>query len=176
MHIGLVVIIALAVLAFIISRRPSEFRVTRTGVISAPAAVIFPHVNELVKWQPWSPWAKLDPNAKTTFEGPASGTGAVMRWAGNRNVGEGSMTITESRAPDFIRFRLDFIKPFKGVNTAEFTFTAEGGQTIVTWSMDGKSNFMSKLISCIVDCEKMVGKQFEKGLASLREVVEAGAR
>lgn len=155
--------------------RPSDFRVTRTGTISAPASAVFEHVNDLQKWDAWSPWAKLDPEAKNDFEGPASGTGAIMRWAGNSKVGQGSMTITESRPDEFISFKLEFLKPFAATNTAEFSFNYENGQTTVTWSMYGKNDFKGKAIGLIMNCEKMVGGQFEKGLATLKSVVEAGA-
>ena len=97
-----------------------------------------------------------------------------MRWVGNNKVGQGSMTITESRPDDFIRFKLEFLKPFAATNTAEFTFNYENDQTTVTWTMYGKNNFMGKAIGLVMNCEKMVGGQFEKGLATLKSVVEAG--
>ncbi len=171
----ILILIAGAVIIFLIfaAMQPSDFRVTRTGTISAPASAIFAQVNDLQKWDAWSPWAKLDPEAKNSFEGPASGTGAIMRWSGNNKVGQGSMTIIESRPDEFIRFKLEFLKPFAATNTAEFTFNSENDQTTVTWSMYGKNNFMSKAIGLVMSCDKMVGGQFEKGLASLKSVVEA---
>jgi hypothetical protein len=171
----ILIIAAIAVIIFIIvaAMQPSDFRVTRTGTISGPASAVFAHVNDLQKWDAWSPWAKLDPEAKNSFEGPASGTGAIMRWIGNNKVGQGSMTITESRPDEFIRFKLEFLKPFAATNTAEFTFNSENNQTTVTWSMYGKNNFMSKAMGLIMNCDKMVGGQFEKGLAALKSVVEA---
>ncbi|MDD5322402.1 MAG: SRPBCC family protein [Methylococcales bacterium] len=171
----ILILVAIAVIIFIIAAemQPSEFRVTRTATISAPSSAVFAQVNELQKWDAWSPWAKLDPEAKNSFEGPASGTGAIMRWAGNNKVGQGSMTIIESRPDEFIRFKLEFLKPFKATNTAEFTFNSENDQTTVTWSMYGKNNFMSKAMGLIMNCERMVGGQFEKGLAALKSVVEA---
>lgn len=170
----ILILVASAVIIFIIvaAMQPSDFRVTRTGTISAPASAVFVQVNDLQKWDAWSPWAKLDPEAKNSFEGPTSGTGAIMRWSGNNKVGQGSMTIIESRPDEFIRFRLEFLKPFAATNTAEFTFNTENDQTTVTWSMYGKSNFMNKAIGLIMNCEKMVGGQFEKGLAALKSVVE----
>ena len=173
----ILILVAIAVIIFIIAAamQPSDFRVTRTATISAPASAVFPHVNELQKWDAWSPWAKLDPNAKNSFEGPASGVGAIMRWAGNNKVGQGSMTIMESRPDEFIRFKLEFLKPFAATNTAEFTFTSENDQTTVTWSMYGKNNFMGKAMGLIMNCDKMVGGQFEKGLAALKSVVEAAS-
>ena len=171
----ILILIAIAVISFVIAAamQPSDFRVTRTTTISAPASVVFPHVNELQKWDAWSPWAKLDPNAKNSFNGPASGVGAIMRWAGNNKVGQGSMTIMESRPDEFIQFKLEFLKPFKATNTAEFTFNSENNQTTVTWSMYGKNNFMGKAMGLIMSCDKMLGGQFEKGLATLKSLVEA---
>jgi hypothetical protein len=170
----ILILAASAVIIFIIvaTMQPSDFRVTRTGSISAPASAVFTQVNDLQKWDAWSPWAKLDPEAMNSFEGPTSGTGAIMRWSGNNKVGQGSMTIIESRPDEFIRFKLEFLKPFAATNTAEFTFNSENDQTTVTWSMYGKNNFMSKAIGLIMSCDKMVGGQFEKGLASLKSVVE----
>ncbi|WP_411727271.1 SRPBCC family protein [Methyloglobulus sp.] len=165
--IGIIVVFVLA------NRQPDDFRITRTGTISAPASAIFPHVNKLQNWDAWSPWAKLDPNAKNSFEGSAEGVGAKMSWVGNNKVGVGSMTITESHPDDFIQFKLEFQKPMQATNIAEFTFTPEGNQTTVTWSMTGTNNFMAKVMGLIMNCDKMVGGQFEKGLAALKTVVEA---
>ncbi len=170
-------LLALAFIAIlfivIIAGQPDEFKTSRSAKISAPPGKIFPHVNDLHKWEAWSPWAKLDPNAKSTFEGPADGVGTVMAWVGNSKVGEGRMTIIESRPDEVIRFRLEFFKPFKATKIAEFTFTTEGNHTLVTWSMSGKSNFMSKIMGLIMNCDKMIGGFFEKGLAQLRSVAES---
>lgn len=158
----------------VIAGRPDEFRVTRTATISAPPEKVFARVNDLRSWEAWSPWAKLDPNAKNTYEGPASGTGSSMVWSGNNKVGEGRMAITESRPNELIRFKLEFLRPFKATNMAEFTFRAEGGQTAVTWSMFGKNNFAGKIFSLFMNCDDMVGKNFDKGLANLKADVEKG--
>ena len=166
--IAFVVIVALILAA----RKPDHFTVTRTGTIAAPASAIFPHVDNLHKWDAWSPWAKLDPNAKNSFEGPESGVGAKMSWAGNNKVGVGSMTISESQPNDYIRFKLEFLKPMKASNTAEFAFKQDGDQTIVTWSMSGTNNLMAKIFGLFMDCDKMVGGQFEQGLAALKSIVE----
>lgn len=164
---------AVAVFLVVVALQPADFRITRSTVIAAPAGKIFSQVNDLHQWDGWSPWAKLDPNAKNSFEGPKSGVGAVMRWAGNMDVGEGSMTIVESRSPEFIKFRLDFLKPMASTSNAEFTFTEEKNQTSVTWTMYGTNNFVGKAMGLIFNCEKMVGGQFEKGLASLKSLAEA---
>jgi hypothetical protein len=145
--IGIVVIAVIFVI--IAALQPADFRVTRTGTISAPASVVFAQVNDLHNWKAWSPWAKLDPNAKETFEGPPAGTGASFSWAGNNQVGEGRMTITDSRPDELVRFKLEFQKPFVATNIAEFTFTSDGQQTTVTWSMTGKKTSCSRPWACL---------------------------
>jgi hypothetical protein len=165
--------LAIVVVLVLASRQPDDFKITRSGSISAPASAIFPHVNTLQKWEAWSPWAKLDPNSKSTFEGPAEGVGAKMSWAGNNKVGVGSMSIMESRPSEFIQFKLEFQKPMQATNIAEFSFKPEGDQTNVTWTMTGTNNFMGKVMNLFMNCDKMVGGQFEKGLGDLKAVAEA---
>ncbi|MCI0618181.1 SRPBCC family protein [bacterium] len=172
--IALVVIVVVFIV--VVSMQPSEFRVTRTATISAPAPAVFAQVNDLYKWEEWSPWAKRDPAAKKTYEGPSAGTGAIYRWAGNKEVGEGSLTITESRPSDLIRMKLEFLKPFQATNTAEFTFKPQGNQTVVTWTMTGKNNVIAKAIHLFMDMDKMVGGDFEMGLAQIKSVVESAPK
>lgn len=164
--------ILLIVLVGLIAMQPNQFRVERSLMINAPAAKIFPQVNQLQNWNAWSPWMKLDPQAKNTFEGPAAGDGAKLSWNGNDKMGQGSMTITESYPNQLVRFRLDFVRPFKGTSTAEFTFVPSGDQTRVTWVMYGENNFMAKAISLVMDCEKMVGGYFDEGLHNLKNITE----
>ena len=170
------ILLALAVIAILfiilVAGQSDEFTVSRSAKISAPPEKIFPHVNDLHNWEAWSPWAKLDPNAKNSFEGAAFGVGAAMAWEGNCKVGVGRMTIIESQPSESIRFRLDFEKPMKATNIAEFTFKNEGGQTAVTWSMTGQKNFVGKFFHLIMSCDKMIGGQFEKGLAAIKTIVE----
>jgi hypothetical protein len=161
------------VVLFLANKRPDDFIVSRKATISAPAAAIFTHINNLQKWSAWSPWAKLDPHAKNTFEGPDEGVGAKMSWEGNSKVGMGCMTIVESRPNDRIQFKLEFLKPMKATNLSEFTFNPDGNQTVVTWTMAGKNNFIAKVMGLIMNCDKMVGGQFEQGLASLKSIVES---
>ena len=168
--IGLAVFVL--ILVIVISKRPEDFRVSRSITMNASPEKIFPHVNNLHKWEVWSPWAKLDPNAKNTYEGPTEGVGAGLSWAGNNQLGEGRMTITDSQPSSLVRFTLEFLKPFKATNTAEFGFQAQGDQTVVTWVMFGKNNFISKAVGLFMDCDKMVGTQFEQGLASMKQTVE----
>lgn len=160
------------VLAIVIVVQPSEFRITRSATIAGPAAAVFAQVNDLQKWQVWSPWAKIDPAAKNTFEGPTAGTGAIFRWAGNNDVGEGKMTIVESRPNERVRFHLEFYKPMAGIAGAVFTFKPAGDQTTVTWTMTGRNNFIGKAMCLVMDMDQMVGGQFEKGLASIKSIVE----
>lgn len=167
--IGLVIIIG--VLCVVISLRPGEFNVTRTTIIPAPQAAVFPYINDLHKWQEWSPWAKLDPNVKNTFEGPSAGAGAKFGWSGNNEVGEGYMVITESKPDELVRFHLEFVKPMTGKCDTLFVFKPEGSGTHVTWNMTGKNEFIGKAISLVMDCDKMMGDQFEQGFANLKEVV-----
>src|SRR5205823_3997824 len=121
-----------------------------------------------------SPWAKRDPAMRQTYEGATSGAGAVYSWAGNRNVGEGRMTLTESRPNESIRIRLEFLKPFASTADTEFTFKPEASGTLVTWCMTGKKNFASKAFCLFMNMDKMVGGDFEKGLAELKAAAEAG--
>ncbi len=167
-------LIGAVILAAVAAMQADEFRVSRSALISAPPQALYEQVNNLRRWNAWSPWARLDPNAKNDFAGPKEGAGAIMRWAGNSKVGEGAMMITESTPVELVRLRLDFLKPFKATNTAEFAFMPQGQQTLVTWSMAGRKNFISKLMGLIMNCEKMVGKQFDQGLRNLEEVVTKG--
>ena len=171
----LLALVIIAILFFVmLVGRPDEFKVVRAATLAAAPATVFDQVNDFHKWEAWSPWAKLDPACKYSYSGAAAGQGAGFAWDGNSKVGAGRMTILESQSPVWIRINLEFLRPFKSVNTTEFTFTPKGGQTLVTWTMTGKNNFMSKVFGLIVDCEKMVGKDFEKGLASLKAIAEAG--
>ncbi len=172
--IGLTAVIA--VFLIVAALQPADFRITRSATIAAPPAAVFERINDLHKWNDWSPWAKLDPNAKNTFEGPPAGVGAGMAWAGNSEVGEGRMTITESKPVELVRMKLEFIKPFAATNMTEFTLKPEGAQTAVTWSMSGTNGFMGKCMGLIMNCDKMVGGQFEKGFVNLKAIVETPAK
>ena len=173
MRILLVVVIVIVALVVYVATRPAEFRIARTATIAAPAPAVFALVNDFHNWEAWSPWARIDPGMKQTFEGAAAGTGAVSAWAGNREVGEGRMTMTESRPPELIRIRLEFAKPFTATNTAEFAFKADGDRTTVTWSMEGRKNFVTKAVGLVMSMDRMVGGQFEKGLAEMKRLAES---
>lgn len=166
------VAVVLGALAVYVAMQPAEFSVARSATFAAPAPAVFAQVNELRKWKAWSPWAKKDPQAKETYDGPAAGAGSVMAWAGNKEVGEGRMTIVESQPNALVRFKLEFFKPFAATNTAEFAFKEEGGRTAVTWTMRGRNNFIGKAMCLVFDMDKMVGGDFEAGLAGIRAIVE----
>jgi hypothetical protein len=173
--LGVVVAFALLVvgLTIVVALQPADFRITRRLAMAAPAAAIFPHVNELAKWRAWSPWEKLDPDLKRTYEGPPAGEGAKYSWTGNPQVGEGRMTITESRPNSLVRIKLEFIKPFQATNSSEFVFEPNGNGTVVTWNMQGRNNFTAKAFHLLMNMDKLVGKDFEKGLNDLKSIAEA---
>jgi Polyketide cyclase / dehydrase and lipid transport len=162
----------IAILVLVVAMQPADFRISRSAVIEAAPNVVFEHVNDLQKWQEWSPWAKLDPNAKVQFTGPVAGKDAAFAWSGNNEVGEGTMTIIESKPTELVRFRLEFKKPMVATNEADFTFVPDGNKTKVTWTMTGKNDFMGKAFNLLIDCDKMVGDQFNQGFINLGNVVQ----
>jgi hypothetical protein len=168
----IVLAIIVVVLLIVAAQKSDYFRVERSISVSASPAAAFAQVNDFHKWVAWNPWGKMDPAMKETYDGAPSGVGASYSWSGNKNVGTGRMTLTESRPFEQIKIRLEFLKPFAATNTAEFTFKPDGNQTIVTWSMSGKSNFICKLMGLFMSMDKMIGSQFEKGLADLKTAAE----
>ena len=168
--IGLAVVVA--AFAVVVACQPSRYRVERTATIPAPAPVVFQQVNDFHSWEAWSPWAKLDPSATNSFAGPSAGEGAIFTWAGNDKVGEGRMTLTESHPSDRIRIKLDFLRPFASSCDVEFTFQPEGRQTVVSWTMTGEKNFLSKAVCLFMNMDKTVGGDFERGLANLKSVAK----
>ena len=178
MLIKTLVALAVIVIAFvaIVAMQPSEFRVARQTTIAAPVQAVFTQVNDFQKWRAWSPYDKLDPAMKKTYDGPSAGTGASYSWVGNSNAGEGRATITESRPNELVRIKLDFVKPMAGTAVAAFAFKPDGDRTVVEWSLTGDCNFLSKAVHLFLDMDKMVGGQFEEGLAQLKSVAEAAPK
>jgi uncharacterized protein YndB with AHSA1/START domain len=158
-----------------VAMQPSNFRIERSASFAAPAEKVFAHLNDFHAWGDWSPWAKLDPNCKESFDGPTSGKGATFSWAGNSEVGVGKMTIVESVPNERIRIRLEFVEPMAGVSETTFTLKPQGDKTHLTWTMSGENNFVCKAMCVFMDMDKMLGSEFEKGLNSLKEVVEKPA-
>lgn len=171
--LGLLAVVV--VFLIVVAMQPNEYRIERSATLAAPPAEVFEQVNDLHKWEAWSPWAKLDPNAKNSFEGPESGEGAIFKWAGNDEVGEGKMTIVESRPNELVKIQLDFIKPFESTGNSEFTFKPEGENTEVTWAMYGKHSFMEKGICMFMNMDKMLGGNFETGLANMKKIGNTSA-
>ena len=171
-YAGLALVLALAVLLFLASRKPDTFRVERRAIFRAAPEMLFTQINDLVAWQAWSPWAKKDLNAKASFGAITAGDGAQFAWDGNNQVGKGSMTIVSSKPHEHVHFRLDFEKPFKASNIAEFTLSPKQGGTELVWAMHGSATLMSKVMDVLMNMDKMVGKDFEAGLNNLRVIVE----
>ena len=154
-----------------IAGKPDTFRVERTRTIEAPPERIFELIADLHEWSSWSPFEKLDPAMNRSFSGARAGNGAIYAWEGNRRAGAGRMEILEA-APSRILIKVDFLKPFEGHNTAEFTLDAAGGSTAVTWAMYGPQKLMCKVMSLVFDMDRMIGKEFAEGLANLKKVAE----
>lgn len=159
-----------AVLLIVVATRPATFRVERSATLPASPAALFEHVNNHRKFAVWNPFLKLDPHVKNTYTGPDAGVGAVCSWEGNRDVGAGSCTIVESQPGSLVRCRMDWKRPMEATAMVDFTFEPQGEQTIVTWAMYGRNNFVGKAMSLFFDCEKLCGPQFERGLADLGAV------
>lgn len=170
--IALVVVLAIAAVLIYAATRPDSFRVQRVATIKAPPEKIFPLINDLKAFAGWSPYEKKDPAMKRSFEGPASGPGARYAWDGNKDIGQGSLEVTEAQAPTRVLMKLDFVRPFEAHNLAEFTLVPRGDVTELTWAMYGPSPYISKLMGVIFNFDKMVGKDFEEGLATLKSQAE----
>lgn len=168
----LFIAIAVAVILGYATTKPDTFTVQREISIAAPAQKVAGLVTDFRQWQNWSPWEKLDPNMQRSFSGPASGLGAKYAWQGDEKVGEGRMEIIEAADPARTVIKLDFLKPFESHNTTTFVLTPDGEQTRVRWSMTGPSPYVSKVMTVFVSMDRMIGKDFEKGLANLKAAAE----
>ena len=167
-----VLVIGIVVVGILVSMQPDEYTVVRSATFNAPPEKVFEQVNDFRNWKVWSPWEKLDPNMKTTLSGPESGKGAGYAWIGNDDVGEGKMTIVESRPFEMVGIDLEFLQPFAMRSRSDFTFKPEGGGTNVTWTMKGENGVVGKAFSLVMDMDSMIGKDFEKGLAQMKPIVE----
>ena len=170
--IALVVVAAIAGVLIFAATKPDTFRVQRAAGIKAPPEKIFALINDFKAWTAWSPWEKKDPAMKRTWGATTSGKGAMYAWDGNKDVGQGSMEITESSPASKVTLKLDFVKPFEGHNMVEFTLEPKGDVTNVTWTMQGPSPFIGKIMQVFVSMDSMVGKDFESGLANLKAAAE----
>ena len=166
--IALLIVVVLVIAAF----KPSDFNVQRTATIQASPEKIFPLINDYHNWPQWSPWEKLDPNMKRTMTGPQSGTGAVYEWEGNSKAGQGRMEITESVPSSKVGIKLDFIKPMEGHDQVQFNLQQSGNATTVTWTMTGPMSYPAKVMTVFVSMDKMIGSDFETGLANMKAAAE----
>jgi hypothetical protein len=169
---GAIVLLAIAGVLTAAALQPDSFTVKRAASIKAPPERIFPLINDFGRWSAWSPYEKKDPAMKRIFSGPAAGKGAVYAWEGNKDVGQGRMEIAEAAAPSRVTLRLDFVKPFEAHNRVDFMLEPKGDATSVTWAMEGPMPFISKVICLFVDMDRMVGADFEAGLANLKSIAE----
>jgi hypothetical protein len=167
---------AIALILVVAAFQSDTYRVERAVSIAASPTDLFPHLNDFRKAQVWSPWVKIDPAANYTFEGAASGVGAINTWSGNSEVGKGKQTIIASQPNELVRLKIEFFEPLAGVATTDFSLKAEGKGTRVTWSMVGDKNYLSKVMCLFMDMDKMIGPQFEKGLTNLKALAEASAK
>jgi len=167
--VGVLIVGAVALVA----SRPSEFTIERSLVMSAPPEVAFAQVNDFKAWAKWSPWSKLDPQMAITYGGPETGVGATYAWKGNKDVGSGKMAILETKPGELVKINLEFVEPFAATNVTQFLFAKDGEGTKVTWRMEGKNTFMGKAFSLVMDMDKMIGADFEKGLADMKSASEA---
>ena len=170
--VAVVLAIAIAIVLILAATKPDSFGVQRAAIVDAPPESIFPLINDFRQWGSWSPYEHKDPAMKRTFSGAARGNGAVYAWEGDKNVGSGRMEILEAAAPSRIVIKLDFYSPFEAHNTAEFTMLPQGGETRVTWRMHGPAPFMARIMHVFINIDKMVGKDFEIGLANLKRLAE----
>lgn len=166
----------IALLVLFAALKPNEFRVARSRTIAASPSALFPRINDLHRFQDWSPYRERDPQAINEFTGPPAGPGAKFRWSGNNNVGEGSMTIKETVPDRLVRVDLEFVRPFKGQNVVDFTLEPSGRETNVTWAMTGQYVLASKIVGLFINMDRMIGGDFEQGLAKLKTLAEADAR
>ena len=173
--LAIALVLVVAAVLILATRQPDTFRVERSIVINAPAEKVVAHIDDFHQWEQWSPFEKLDPAMKKTHTGAAKGKGAVYAWQGNMKAGEGRMEIVEASASN-VTMDLHFLKPFETSNVAEFRLEPQGaGATKVTWSMHGPNLFIGKVISVFISMDKMVGPDFEDGLAKLKSIAEAKA-
>ena len=170
--IGLIIVALIVALLIYAATRPDTFRLQRSITMNAPPGRVFPLINDFHQWPLWSPWEKMDPNMRKTHSGATQRRGAVYEWDGNKNVGTGRSEIVESVPPSTVKIKLDFFKPFEAHNTAEFTLDSRDGSTNVTWAMQGPQPYMMKVMSIIMNSDKMVGGQFGTGLGNLKALAE----
>src|ERR1700756_1058357 len=175
----LVLVFALAALLAYASTRPDTFRLERSILIDAPIVQVAEQIDDFRQWQARAPWEHIDPSLQRTFSGAEAGVGAIYEWSGTGKAGAGRMEIIEMRTGSeggLTTIKLDFLKPFKASNTAEFLMVPSQAGTDLTWAMFGSSPFISKVMGVFVDMDRLIGKDFEAGLVALKRNAEQAAR
>lgn len=163
------IVVTGCMLAFV-ATRPDTFRVQRTTVIDAPPERIFPLIGDFRKYVLWSPYEKYDPSMSRTYSG--AGKGAVYQWDGKGKAGKGRMEIAHTSPPLMAVIRLDYVRPFETQSIVEFTLRPEGSSTRVSWAVRGANPYIAKLIQLVVNTDRVLGRDFETGLANLKALVE----
>jgi hypothetical protein len=172
MIIAIVLVVAVVAVLILAATKPGSFRIQRNATINAPADRVFALIADFHEWRKWSPWEDRDPELKRTYGGAERGKGATYAWEGNKSVGSGRMEILEANPSSLVKIKLDFLKPFEAHNTAEFTMLPQGNATNLSWVMTGPAPFMSKLMQVFMNFDKMIGKDFESGLAKIKSSAE----
>lgn len=169
----ILLVIAIVLVGIIIASRfqPASYTVERSATIDAPPEVVFAHVNDFAKWQQFNAWGDADPNAVYTYSDVSSGVGANFHWKGNSEMGEGHMTILESRPNEYVKVDLEFIEPFAGKAITEYVLAPEGGHTKLTHRMSSDHNFFSRIMCMFMDVDKMIGEKSEEGMRRMNKVL-----
>ncbi|GAC1336811.1 MAG: K(+)-transporting ATPase subunit F [Myxococcales bacterium] len=171
-----VAVLVLAGLFAWIASRPDAYRVSRSLVIAAAPATAYAEVADFHRWEAWSPWGKLDPAMKTTYGGTPGQIGSTYAWTGNDKVGAGRMTVIDEKPGERVYIRLEFLRPFKSQSMTTFKFLPAAAGTEATWTMEGKNDLLGKTMAAFADMDKMIGDDFERGLAQLKAICEARPR
>ncbi len=165
--------VLLVALLVVVATRPDHYTVKRTVAIQAPAAKVFAMLADLHVWSQWSPWERLDPAMKKTWSGATTGVGAIYEWAGNDQVGKGRIAILEVVPDKLVRIKLEFVEPWQTISEVQFNLSVQGEQTAVDWVMQGRAGSLGhKAMGLLMDMDKMVGDDFERGLADLKALAE----
>lgn len=167
-----IVLVAVAAVFGYAAMQPDTFRIARSTTIKAPPEKIYPLMSDFRRGMEWSPYEKKDPDMKRRFSGAPNGKGSIYEFEGNGEVGAGRLEITDVTPPNKVVLRLDMIKPFEGSNVIEYAIAPKGSATEVTWSMHGHQPLLARAICLFLDMDKMVGADFERGLASLKSIAE----
>jgi hypothetical protein len=174
MEIGIALVAVFGVLLVIVALQPAQFTMERSLQMTAPAEAIFPLLNDFHRWTRWSPWDGLDPAMQRTYQG-TSGPGSSYAWESrHKKVGAGRMTLTAEEVNAWVEVKLEFLAPFPATNEVRIAIAPAEGGSRVTWRMTGHKNFMTKAFHLMMNMDKLIGPDFEKGLAAIKVIAESG--